>query len=194
MNIIEGKTLKIRILKCVILTLIAAVFGPFLLIPGYRRLRNMPKEEKNRTMLKITLIIATVLYSLAIVYLIVYMTFSMLFSDRRPGFGENEKHVPWLMEEASDVSYYLSYSFTAYEFTITEENFRKYLSKRNLKEITQPVTLRRYNHPYEQTTVTIDEGLYTEESGMRGSFKVAFDRKNNRAYFEESPEKPQNDG
>lgn len=59
--------------------------------------------------------------------------------------GEHLETVDWLPSEASDVSYYRSYLFTAYEFDISEEGFLKWASDWEVKPVQAPYTIRRYS-------------------------------------------------
>ena len=56
------------------------------------------------------------------------MLFSMWMRDasRPPEIGENLQRVEWLPEEATSITFYKSYGYTAYEFKISEEGFLKW--------------------------------------------------------------------
>lgn len=191
MNVIEGRNLRIRLIKCILLSAAAFFFGPFLLIPGFRKLKRMPPEDGNRIILKAALAAGSIAYALTACFIVIRIAGAVFFSDRNPEFGEHAKQVSWLMPEATDISYCLSFSFSAYEFSITEEAFRKALSKRPLREITHTVRIRRYNYlqdlPEKERTVTVTNGLAASEKGLRGHYTVVYDRTTSRAYFEESP-------
>ena len=122
--------------------------------------------------------------------------------------GENVPAVDWLPEHASNVSYYHSYMFTAYEFDITEPEFLKW-SEWEVAEISEPVKIRRYNlfadvalpgqnstqaedakfmAAMAQKSATIDDGLYyghLQNNG--GGIWVGYDRKLGRAFYQSAP-------
>lgn len=98
-----------------------------------------------------TLIIA----GLILIFLVFAMPF-MLFGlwlglgawlDSSPEIGENIQHVDWLPNSASNVSFYKSGSFTAYEFNISEPSFCEFAKTKswNIKEIsTEPFKMVSY--------------------------------------------------
>src|SRR5262245_53760868 len=59
--------------------------------------------------------------------------------------GENVDHVSWLPNSASNVSYYESYGYTAYEFDMSEDDFKKWV-RYDVKPITEPFHVLRYSH------------------------------------------------
>ena len=62
-------------------------------------------------------------------------------------YGENETSVSWLPATASHVSYYRSYSRTAYEFDMAEQDFIAFAESKGwqMRRIEQePFTIRRY--------------------------------------------------
>ena len=61
----------------------------------------------------------------------------------RVEYGVERASVPWLPQSASKISYYKSYSYTAYEFEIPEDDFVKW-SGQNLSQISGPVRVPRY--------------------------------------------------
>jgi hypothetical protein len=105
-----------------------------------------------------------------------------------------------------NVSYYKSYSYTAYEFDISEGDFVAW-SSRNLKPITKPVTIYRYSHmtkpridpgpnaSYQSlkealavSQADISDGLYYEHvQSNGGGMRMAYDRIKRRAYVQTSP-------
>ena len=123
--------------------------------------------------------------------------------------GENVSFVDWLPETASNVSFYRSYMYTAYEFDITESEFIKW-SSWDLAEISDPVSLARYklldteipdlgSNPSDddveafmtaraEQTATIDDGLYygyLQDNG--GGVWAGYDRKRGRAFYQSAP-------
>ena len=113
-------------------------------------------------------------------------------------FGENMAHVDWLPGEAANVSYYKSYTWTAYEFDISEEGFRKW-SKWEIAPIEQPVSIARYSfmpalkarsrEEVEKATAIVSNGLYYEQRDARsgGGTVVVFDRDASRVYYQRNP-------
>ena len=60
--------------------------------------------------------------------------------------GEHVARVSWLPESATDVSFYRSYSFTAYEFTIPEQNFLHWAKGWEVARIVgEPRSISRYH-------------------------------------------------
>ena len=123
--------------------------------------------------------------------------------------AENVPSVDWLPQSASNISFYKSYQFTAYEFDITEPEFRKW-SRWDVSEISEPATITRYvrvtgaipniNAHHSQAeldafeaaiaeqAVTIENGLFyghTQSNG--GGVWVGFHRGLGRAFFQSSP-------
>lgn len=123
---------------------------------------------------------------------------------------ENVPSVDWLPASASNVSYYKSYSFTAYEFDIAEQDFKAWAWVK-LEPITQPVTVFRYSsrneyqasYPPNATQAQIDAietanenlrgkkvftGLYYESRTNSGrGVTFVYDRAAGRGYFQSNP-------
>jgi hypothetical protein len=123
--------------------------------------------------------------------------------------GENAAKVEWLPSSASNVSYYKSYSFTAYEFDINEAEFVNW-SGWNLSPITSPIRIARYCffapiapkpdanssdddwNKYATASASrsanIADGIYYKHVQTNGGgVSVAYDRQRHRAYFQSSP-------
>lgn len=114
--------------------------------------------------------------------------------------GENLPRVSWLQEDASDVSFYKSYQFTAYEFSVSEASFLKH-TRWEFQEIREPVTIPRYNtrlikiddcENFEEyrkkTSVTVKNGLYsTRRQSNGGGYTAAYDRETGKAYITRNP-------
>ena len=116
-------------------------------------------------------------------------------------YGENVESVSWLPESASNISYYIHYWHTAYEFDISKEDFMKWVkSKYDAPiKIKTPVKINRYNRfdlsnkiPY----ITIDYSkMYKINTGYMyedlfpngGCVRIIFDSENSRAYYESWP-------
>jgi hypothetical protein len=125
--------------------------------------------------------------------------------------AENVARVSWLPNAASNVSYYKSYGFTAYEFDISEAEFRKWARRYELNEIgDSPIEVMRYQYVGTYAPVRKDNpsliddakfaewaadvqaevgnGLYfSERRANGGGVTVAFDRDSRRAYFQSNP-------
>jgi hypothetical protein len=120
--------------------------------------------------------------------------------------AENVARVAWLPESASNISYYRSYNYTAYEFDMSEDEFKKWIWL-SVEPITKPVEVRRHsfitasrpdlgpNPTLEELeaweaigTATIVNGLYhLHRRGNGGGVDVAFDRNKSRVYFQSNP-------
>jgi len=128
-------------------------------------------------------------------------------SNAHPEIGENKSQVKWLPVQATNVSYYKTYSWTAFEFDLAEDQFKTWASKWDMKEIASPRALRRYTfrtlkcpkydtNPHgdystweSQTKVVITNGLFyqTPERANGGGTFVAYDRDHGKAYYESHP-------
>lgn len=121
--------------------------------------------------------------------------------------GENVSSVNWLPDTASNVSFYKSYSFTAYEFDIPESDFVNW-SRWDLLPIDKPVSIPRYcfidvpdsapngmaqdwqalESAYARRFAKITKGLYYKYSQDNGGgVWVAYDRDARRAYYHSAP-------
>jgi hypothetical protein len=124
-------------------------------------------------------------------------------------YGENQASVNWLPKSATNVSYYQSYAFTAYEFAIPEAEFLKWSGKK-LMPIDETISIPRYCFPrtkvpvvgpnptvqeldnqmqvYESRTAQVANGLhYTHRRQNGGGVIVAYDRDRGKAFFWSSP-------
>jgi hypothetical protein len=127
------------------------------------------------------------------------------WSNTHPDTGENIKTVAWLPPEATNVSYYKTYSWTAYEFDIDEDGFRKW-SDCPLTPITEKIAVERYsyenfmkrrlgccNEQYEHERAThiaiVTDGLHYSylNPSAGGRRSVVYDREKHRAYFQSNP-------
>jgi len=130
-----------------------------------------------------------------------------LWLSRQPAeVGENEEHVSWLPDEATNVSYYKAYMWKAYEFDISEEGFKRWAIKWDLKEIDEEQSIWRYSYmsflakrreenvdydelfsEEEKHIATVKNGLYDKKKSRSSSgYHVVYDRDRGRAYFESS--------
>ena len=122
---------------------------------------------------------------------------------------ENVPSVDWLPASASNVSYYKSYAFTAYEFDIVEQDF-KACTNFDLLPITEPVKVYRYSNAMGRGTklkpnassaeylehletnegraAIVRRGLYHSHRRNNGvGVTVVYDREKGRAYFQSNP-------
>ena len=120
--------------------------------------------------------------------------FSAHRADNHPETGVSEAHVDWLPPSASNVSYFKAYSYTAYEFNISEDDFVSWAGDKRLTEISDPVSILRFNFPdasfpKAENTAVIANGLWweTPPRGNGGGTQIAFDRDKKTAYFQDSP-------
>ncbi len=116
------------------------------------------------------------------------------WSNTHPESGENKSHVDWLPTSASNISYFKTYSYTAYEFNISEEDFIAWTDEENLIEISNPISIERFNFhetyfPSAENTTTVSNGLWweTPPRGNGGGTRIAFDRDTRTAYFQDNP-------
>ena len=125
--------------------------------------------------------------------------------------AENVSHVDWLPDEASNVSFYKSYSYKAFEFDISENGFLEWAQRWDVQPIASPVTILRYSlmttavpdynkpnptqderllqlqqHPSQRATIR-DGYYYDYEDSSYGGVSVAYDRSKGRAYLQSNP-------
>ena len=126
-----------------------------------------------------------------------------VFCVTRPAeIGENVPRVSWLQEDASDISYYRSYSWTAYEFKVSEESFLKHANPLWVfEEITEPYQIPRYKKhllnvrdfpDYEsfrkEAYATVKNGIKSEERYRNGGgYCAVYDRETGKAYIQRNP-------
>jgi hypothetical protein len=120
--------------------------------------------------------------------------------------GEHHGRVSWLPECATNVSYIRSYSFTAYEFDMPEDEFLGWAVRWKVQPVSTPSKIRRYTTmssrlpPLSSDSslddwrdravqeVTISDGFFYESrSGSRGGVCVGYDRTRGRVYFQANP-------
>ena len=118
----------------------------------------------------------------------------VMWSNAHPEIGENVKTVKWLPTEATNISYYQTYSNTAYEFDISESGFKKWAERWALQPIKEPRKIERYSYFIENKNpslayATITNGLYYYKYDQSdcGSVHVVYDSGNGRAYFKMNP-------
>lgn len=132
-----------------------------------------------------------------------FLALLWFFCVTRPAeIGEKVPHVSWLQEDASEISYYRSYSWTAYEFKVSEESFRKHANSLwEFHEITEPETIERYNtyllkpedfSSYEDflnaTSVTVRNGICAKlRRSNGGGYRAIYDRDSGKAYIQTNP-------
>jgi len=133
-----------------------------------------------------------------------------------PEIGEDVISVDWLPAEATNINYYRSYVFTAYEFQISEAGFRKWavtVAYESSEHVSyQPVsdladfkekrffTIERYNRfigededlDYSEhlkaTSRKIENGLRGEmRRGSGGGYSIGYDRDTLTAYWQSNP-------
>jgi len=85
-----------------------------------------------KKLLKAVLIIVAVIFLSPVLFFAVLLVGPAL-SNSHPSVGENLPRVDWLPAVASNVSYYITYLYTAYEFDIPEEGFVALGKERNWK-------------------------------------------------------------
>ena len=126
--------------------------------------------------------------------------FSIWYSNTYPEFGEHVERVSWLPAEATDVSFFKSHSWTAYEFKISEAGFRKHVhSSWQFEEISEEEIIARYNYilamksPNDeelqgQRSARVKNGIVTSriwENG--GRYHAVYDRDTGIGYIQHNP-------
>ena len=88
-------------------------------------------------------------------------------------------------ENATDVSYFRTDSWTEFECTCTEKEFRKWANARwEVREITEPEQVLRYN----PSELEIRNGLTASTRRPNGGgYQVVYDREAGRLYFQTNP-------
>ena len=142
---------------------------------------------------------------------------SASWSNSNPSMGENVAKVDWLPDAASNVSFYKSYSSTAYEFEIPEEDFvalgqekkwklleiegnaLRVFTYRSIGKMREKYTdpapefateehIAEYRRQQEIIEPTVTNGLVYQVSGQNGGgITVVYDRTKKRAYVSASP-------
>ena len=132
-----------------------------------------------------------------------------MWSNAHPEIGENVAKVSWLPASAGNVSFYKTDSWMAFEFDISEYEFRKWATRWTLKEIVKEEKICRYSyrkfcqekHPgnteeelkdymnaEKKHYAVVSKGLYdSRRHDNGGGYNVVFDRNKQRAYFQSSP-------
>ena len=125
----------------------------------------------------------------------------VFYANSHPDTGEHIPRADWLPESASDISFYRSYSHTAYEFKISERDLLKWADRWSFQEIEKPVRIHRYLYflkrpedfgSYEEyhreCTIEVPEGLISVRRQRNGGGHTAvYDRKTGYAYVQTSP-------
>ena len=133
------------------------------------------------------------------VLLVVLYIFCVTFPAE---IGENVSHVDWLQEDASEISYYRSYMWTAYEFKVSEESFLKHANPLwEFEEISEPVTISRYKERLlnindfpdygafeKEACITVKNGIVSTTRRKNGGGYIAvYDRDTGKAYIQTNP-------
>lgn len=126
----------------------------------------------------------------------------------RVEYGENVPSVSWLPKTATNVSYYRSYAFTAYEYEISEDELMKH-SPRKLGAIDGTVSVPRFSfhrplpefgpNPTEKELQILAEAFhgkwadvndgwyYSSRFNNGGGVISAYDRRQKKAYYWSAP-------
>lgn len=139
--------------------------------------------------------------SLLLVLFLVGLIWGYNFRERYE-FGEDVNRVPWLPDSASNICYYKSYVYTAYEFDISEQGFLDWAKKHQweISEIIEPVIISRYNRFLVDTKDSDEEHSAAIYSGIKigyyyqwerresgGGIAVVYDSTKQRAYYQSNP-------
>lgn len=155
--------------------------------------------------MKNKIIIAIILLILIVNPFTLYF-FGVMWSNKHPDKGENVKSVKWLPSDAKNVSYYKTYSWTAFEFDMPEQSFNKWINKKWMmkpiekEHLIERSCLRNGNHktcscyqkecnnPKEKCFALITNGVYDSQRWSNGGgYNVAYDRDAQRAYYQYNP-------
>jgi hypothetical protein len=146
------------------------------------------------------IIVAAVVVSNTVTLGIVWFR-EVQWSNNHPETGTKLSAVDWLPPSASDISYWKTYSWSAWEFTMNEEEFPPY----ELREIDDIQSIERFSwreslrsrqgsdgDSWEQEerrhVATVRNGLFaTERRKDGGGYKIVFDRETNRVYHQSNP-------
>ncbi len=169
-----------------------------------------------KTILKAVLIIVAVIFLSPIILGVLWLG-GASWSNSHPSMGENVPRVNWLPAAASNVSFYKTYSFTAYEFDIPEAGFitlgqernwrlseieskgcqvRTYRMGGGMREKYPPPTsdlsteaqIAEYRRQQEVIEPTVTNGLaYQVRQRNGGGITAVYDRTKKRAYVQTNP-------
>lgn len=150
---------------------------------------------------KLALVILSVIV-LSVIAPIAGWFFLMDYSRKNPETGINVPTADWLPETASDISFYRSHSWKAWEYTISENDFRESGSRYDLKEIEEPQSIPRFSWlEFRNTDPTkygesyfreeqghhakVSNGLFASKRWKNGSgYHIIFDRDKSRVFFQ----------
>ena len=122
--------------------------------------------------------------------------------DNKAEYGEGLSSVSWLPDSATDISYYKSYLYTAYELDMSEEQFLQWAKDKSweISEIVEPISIGRYNRYllsdskndpgyWAKVFAEIESGyFYRWERGKSGGgVNVAYDSIKKRVYYQYNP-------
>lgn len=177
------------------------VFCGILMMRWYRKIRRAGAEGVVLSGLLGRRIITEIFFAVFLVPLVLGGVYGH-YRGEIIDFGERVESVDWLPEPAGKVSYYISYNYTAYEFTIPEEDFLEWVKRKGWEadEIESPVTVERYNQRKDRVkgqsevvqdepdTANVEAGLYYKELERDGGRTVVvYDRAKKRAYYQGNP-------
>jgi len=162
--------------------------------------------KKNKKILILSIVLAVVIFNPISLFSIFFGMAT--WSNTHPDKGENVKSVSWLPKEATDICFYETYSFTAFEFNISEQGFMDWAKKWKIKKNVEPVGIMRYTQftlPQPKSSsdptgekykeyqskikIRIKNGLYyrTPPRPNGGGTYVGYDLDTGRAYYQSSP-------
>ena len=142
--------------------------------------------------------------------LLAWFAYGAIVADEQVEIGENLDTVSWLPDEASNISFYRSYRFTAYEFDISEAGFERW-SQWPVNDLSTPKKIARYlvrtepespapsfdatdeqliayHRARQNQYAKITDGLYYEiEQSNGGGVWVGYDRQKGRVFYQSSP-------
>jgi len=149
---------------------------------------------RQKTILTRTAIGAVILFNPLTLAVMWYVT--ARWSNSHPDTGENVAHVDWLPNTAHNISYYDTSSFTAYECSMKESDFRSFAIENDypIAEIDKPQEIRRFGYmqaisdeAYKAATARVVRGLFAQHRQSNGGgYHIVFDRETERLYFQSS--------
>jgi hypothetical protein len=97
--------------------------------------------------------------------------------------------VDWLPADATNISYYRSYSWTAYEFDIPQPAFLRWAGPWSPKPLRTPMSIPRFSYfsDHRSVEVAVGFGYASPMASNGGRILVAYDTASGRAYFQSNP-------
>jgi hypothetical protein len=170
---------------------------------------------KEKILIAVVILVAVIVLSPII--LIVLWSGGVAWSNAHPSMGENVARVDWLPASASNVSFYITHMFRAYEFDIPEDHFVALAPGRNWKlseinengwrvstyrmgrkmrekydlpisDLSTEAEMAEYRRAQQIMEPSVTNGLvYEVRYGNGGGITVVYDRTKQRGYVQSNP-------